>query len=317
MKHSVTPLLLSILIFAAAQSRTYAPSRPDSLYDVFPLIPGYQYSYVFLATYTNADEMNSSLSQDSGHILYRVVDSTHTNDTLVLWNLQEIHDFSSTRTFSGALSGSDTSYRSSDTISLVLEEHILGKHEIKCSGIIWNSPFKHLRDQINVPIFRYAEIATPTLAWHWQNPPGYYVSGSGTDTLQFDGALGLFHRNFSETWSSGYLRGTGALTFSATHAPTTAVTHNRPIPTNFHLDQNYPNPFNPSTTICFRLKKSTYVTVKVFDLLGREVCHLYEGHLLAGTHKLTWNAAGCSTGTYYCRLQTEDAIETIKLLLLQ
>ncbi|HEY6951829.1 MAG TPA: hypothetical protein VI758_05445, partial [Bacteroidota bacterium] len=145
--------------------------------------------------------MTRSFSQDSGRIQYNVIDSTRVNDTLLLWNLQEIHDFSSKRATSGPMSGVDTTYRSSDTVALVLEEHTTGKHEIKCSGIIWNFPFKHLRNEISVSVLRYADFSPSTLAWRWHDPTGYYVYGTGTDTARFDSAFGLSYRNFSETWS--------------------------------------------------------------------------------------------------------------------
>jgi hypothetical protein len=89
------------------------------------------------------------------------------------------------------------------------------------------------------------------------------------------------------------------------------------LPTHFSLDQNYPNPFNPSTTISFRLPSQSFVTLRVFDALGREVSILLTGELPVGTYARQWNAAGLPSGVYFYRLQAGSFTETKKLLLLR
>ena len=61
------------------------------------------------------------------------------------------------------------------------------------------------------------------------------------------------------------------------------------LPQSFALAQNYPNPFNPSTTLGFDLPVATVVTIIVYDLLGREVVRLMEGHLEPGYHQVQWD----------------------------
>ncbi len=89
------------------------------------------------------------------------------------------------------------------------------------------------------------------------------------------------------------------------------------IPNAFHLDQNYPNPFNPTTTIEFALPTSSHATLKVFDLLGREVATLVDENLPVGVHKAEWNAKDHASGVYLYRLQAADFVGTKKLLLLR
>ena len=89
------------------------------------------------------------------------------------------------------------------------------------------------------------------------------------------------------------------------------------LPKRFVLNQNYPNPFNPNTTISFTLPVELFVSLKVFDLIGREVALLVYGELSAGTHSTKWNAKGMPSGVYFYRLQTDKFIETKKLVLLQ
>ena len=88
-------------------------------------------------------------------------------------------------------------------------------------------------------------------------------------------------------------------------------------PKMFSLSQNYPNPFNPSTSISFSLSSRAFVSLKVFDLLGREVATFACGEMLAGSYSRIWNANNMPSGIYFCRLQAGSFTETKKLLLLR
>ena len=83
------------------------------------------------------------------------------------------------------------------------------------------------------------------------------------------------------------------------------------------LAQNYPNPFNPTTTISFTLSSKSFVSLKEFDLLGREVATLVNEPKPAGTPAQEWNAVNVSSGIYLYRLQAGTFAETKKLLLLK
>ena len=78
------------------------------------------------------------------------------------------------------------------------------------------------------------------------------------------------------------------------------------LPTHFSLNQNYPNPFNPSTTISFSLPSQSFVSLKVFDALGREVATLVSEEMSAGSYSRQWNAATMSSGIYFYRLQARQ-----------
>ena len=89
------------------------------------------------------------------------------------------------------------------------------------------------------------------------------------------------------------------------------------VPSSFELFQNHPNPFNPTTTIRFSLPRSQFVTLKVFDSLGRQVALLVSGSLSPGTYDAEWDARGFSSGVYLYRLQTATFTQTAKLVLLR
>ena len=90
-----------------------------------------------------------------------------------------------------------------------------------------------------------------------------------------------------------------------------------PLPGPFGLGQNYPNPFNPATTVEFTLPAAGYVTLTVYDILGREVALLVRGERGAGRHTAVWDARGISSGVYYARLTTGGRLSEIKMVLLR
>jgi Secretion system C-terminal sorting domain len=86
-------------------------------------------------------------------------------------------------------------------------------------------------------------------------------------------------------------------------------------PSRFALEQNFPNPFNPATTIKYSVPKSSFVTLKVYDLLGNEVFTLVNGEKSAGYYQLQFYASNLASGVYFYRLTPGDKIEVKKLLL--
>ena len=88
-------------------------------------------------------------------------------------------------------------------------------------------------------------------------------------------------------------------------------------PDEFILSQNYPNPFNPSTKIRFALQKSSFARIVIYDALGREVEIIVNELLNAGTYEANWNADKFSSGVYFYKLETEEFVETKKMVVLK
>jgi beta-xylosidase len=122
-------------------------------------------------------------------------------------------------------------------------------------------------------------------------------------------------------------RGTGSdrlfmlqwLTFIDKSNPETSVNDLRSgqFPYGFVLDQNYPNPFNPGTAIRFDLPAASFVTLRVYDALGREVATLIEGEKPEGSHTVHWNAHNLPSGAYVYRIIAGDHIDSKKMLLMK
>ncbi len=89
------------------------------------------------------------------------------------------------------------------------------------------------------------------------------------------------------------------------------------VPNSFALYQNYPNPFNPSTVIKYSVPTLTKVTIKIFDLLGREIKTLVDEEKTAGNYEVQFNASNLSSGVYFYRIQAGDFMQTKKLILLK
>jgi len=100
------------------------------------------------------------------------------------------------------------------------------------------------------------------------------------------------------------------------------------VPRECELLQNYPNPFNPITVVSYHIPVisnhlpagqagSSVVSVKVYDLLGREVAVLVDGVKPAGWHSVTWNAADVPSGVYLCRMAAGEQSSSIKMVLIK
>lgn len=123
----------------------------------------------------------------------------------------------------------------------------------------------------------------------------------------------IYFINENTGWASGY-GGTMLKTITGgvgiQHISTT-------IPDKFYLSQNYPNPFNPNTNIEFSLPQKSFVSLKVFDLLGREVANLVNENLSSGSYIYDFNATLLPSGIYFYKLETNNFSETRKMVLVK
>ncbi len=106
-----------------------------------------------------------------------------------------------------------------------------------------------------------------------------------------------------------------------TYTPT-AVNNGSQIPAKFELSQNYPNPFNPTTTIKFQLPEQSFVTLKIYDITGKEIKTLVSSDLSAGYYSVVWNATDnngkkVSSGIYFYRISAGNFVSVKKLMLLK
>jgi len=90
------------------------------------------------------------------------------------------------------------------------------------------------------------------------------------------------------------------------------------IPNEFYLSQNYPNPFNPSTTIRFGLREQSNVSLRIYDILGREVAVLLDNESRsAGSYEITFDASVLASGTYIYKLSSDKYSLSKKMILMK
>jgi len=170
----------------------------------------------------------------------------------------------------------------------------------KHGGVAFVSP--NLGAYIGLITFQHNSLyqSTDKKNWKAMSISGYAILG----IVQLDSVtLGL--STDDGFWS---------MKFSGT---TDVVESNPTLPKGFALSQNYPNPFNPSTTIQFSLPSRTNVNLVIYNTIGQKIETIVSGELNAGTHQYVWNAGKYSSGIYFYRLETNNFVQTKKMLLVK
>jgi hypothetical protein len=142
---------------------------------------------------------------------------------------------------------------------------------------------------------------------------------SGKDSLlvaywRFDESKGDTIFDLTSYHNDGIIKGA---TFVPSEALTGVEEYVKEIPKTYFLSQNYPNPFNSSTKIPYSLPNPGYVTLKIYDILGREIETVFDEYQIAGTYSFNFDAGKLSSGIYFYVLKVEDDFkETKKMLFL-
>ena len=98
----------------------------------------------------------------------------------------------------------------------------------------------------------------------------------------------------------------------------TSVNDKNITPAKFALNQNYPNPFNPSTKIQYNIPENSFVSLKVYNTIGKEVANLVNNVVPAGTHEVLFDASGLNSGVYFYTLRAgNNFVQTRKMILMK
>jgi hypothetical protein len=144
------------------------------------------------------------------------------------------------------------------------------------------------------------------------NPAGVALSQPTTINGVLRLVAGVFNNTIPFTLGPG-----GSISYEGGSLLVSVKSDVSTIPETFFVDQNYPNPFNPSTTVRFGLPGKSFVTAKVFNLLGQEVATLFEGRLEPGIHTADFDAAGLASGLYLCRIQAGSIVDIKRMILMK
>ncbi|MCB0729291.1 MAG: T9SS type A sorting domain-containing protein, partial [Ignavibacteriae bacterium] len=89
------------------------------------------------------------------------------------------------------------------------------------------------------------------------------------------------------------------------------------IPSEFALNQNYPNPFNPTTNISFAIPTESFVSIKIYDILGKEVSKIVNETKQAGYYNFNFDASSLSSGMYFYKIEAGNFVQTKRMLLMK
>jgi photosystem II stability/assembly factor-like uncharacterized protein len=179
-------------------------------------------------------------------------------------------------------------------------------------GVTWS--FKGLPNRIVLCISGYENmIFAGTI------PDGVYRSSNGGNSWQAYND-GLIHKHAMSIGIVDTTLLTGILGFGLWNRPliiTEVEKDENYFPTDFLLSQNFPNPFNPSTSFEYRIPEWSFVSIKIYDVLGKELRTLVDEEKSAGIYKINFDAEDLPSGVYFYRIQAGSFIDTKKMLLLR
>jgi len=146
---------------------------------------------------------------------------------------------------------------------------------------------------------------------------GIYSTTDGGTSWTFAGLDSLTVNEMISYGDSTYVSTDRGLFVITRNTVGTGVRTSPVTPSVFALEQNYPNPFNPATNVRFTIGSQQFVTLKIYDILGREVSTLVHVIMQAGNYTVPWNASNCSSGIYFYQLKAGDFIQTKKMILMK
>jgi hypothetical protein len=316
-----TSINISLLICCCLSS--LMAGNADTV-DVFPLQNGLQFEYNYYDFYMLVELIPAYVHIDSGSVTYTIVDSIRFTDTTCVWMVMEsvhlLHKYYNGGTWYTGIP--DSIYWIDYSIIDTLMEDIRNEHELLCDLKVWSFPIRDkmpasMSNDSLVQVYRYVSKSPSLLVLNLNDS---YTTQYDNDTLLLAQFNGLTYRSVSQINSlinNWYYQSRHFLTATLTGISTGVHAEPSSSPKSFSLFQNYPNPFNSVTNISFDLPSKSFMSLKVYDLIGREITTLISEELPAGNHLKHWNASGLSSGVYFYRLQAGSFSETKKLVLLQ
>jgi ligand-binding sensor domain-containing protein len=173
---------------------------------------------------------------------------------------------------------------------------------------------------VNTPFTRFGQMLQADTNLFAVTDSGVYLStDDGTSWRQFSSGLTDIGVSSLAVFGTNLFAGTPHGVWRRPLSDAVSSVHHIPLdsPTEFSLNQNYPNPFNPTTNFQFAIANCQFVTLKVYDLLGREVAVLVNEQKPAGRYSVTWDASRFASGIYFYRLQAGQFRETKRMMLIK
>jgi hypothetical protein len=288
--------------------------EPDSLVEVLPLAIGNQWQYGYYWYYQSGNPNGTGNTIDTGTVDIKIIDKVEANDS-TRWIVQE--NFNLWKQNDGGAFIGPTSYI--DTLELI--ELYQGRHKLYTDTAMARGryiksifPFPLSADTV---VYRYDTVDTKGMRTFISNNDTHEICA-----FSFKQGIGLVSISIDDgcTCMWGFY---GHHTLRSMNLTDVLQEQTKKISMSYYLAQNYPNPFNPSTTIQFSIPVETMhassarVTLKVYDVLGREVVTLVNETKQPGNYEVKFEGANLPSGVYFYKLQAGDYMETKKMMLLR
>jgi photosystem II stability/assembly factor-like uncharacterized protein len=186
-------------------------------------------------------------------------------------------------------------------------------------GVSWNNISSNLPDSPTNDVLIYYPGSSTSILLAAMDIGVFMTSNYGASWVELSDGLPntvAMHLDYNQTANKVRI-GTHGRGVWETSIVVGIVNYNNEMPDRFSLGQNYPNPFNPSTLIKFAIPASSYVTLKVYDMLGKEVRTLVNGQLNTGIYEARFDSDGLSSGLYFYRIEAGDFADVKKMVLVK
>ena len=195
------------------------------------------------------------------------------------------------------------------------------------SGQVWEIPFGSRGNTISLSVGNSSSLDAKNVSVKFTNFPSWLRFKESTVVLKSIDAKSTGEADFTFSVDNDAPVGKdttliASITSSAGQSWTKNITISVGAPKDYKLYNNFPNPFNPSTKIAFELPKASHVTLKIYDVLGREVAQVADQNYPAGYNETTWygiNGDGeqVASGVYFCRITAGAWSKVIKMMMLK
>ena len=293
-------LVAAILLLSVAPPKNLTSPQPDSLSDVFPLAIGNKWTY----SLANGSYQMGYETHDVGVAVYRVVASVVAADS-TRWIFSALRGFTRYTSDRG-LPG--PTYSMSDDGSFEIVELTSGFHEL-------HMPKYNLTFAV-FPFWRLAGDSTRFYSITSTDPSLAATLSSTVIPAADSASVSLTNVSRKSGTSLVHL----VIVSSSTTSPDTidVTIHVSPArPVTYELYQNYPNPFNSQATIAFDIPFTSYVVLRVYDVLGREVATLVNERMPQGGYERVLDGSVLGSGIYLYRIEAEGFVQTRKLPLIR
>lgn len=286
--------------------------------DFFPLKVGNEWNY----SYNSVEKLYYDISfmyqktTESGYISYSIIDSSN-QDSIIVWNIIEKDSIERlVQKYYIDTLFNDTTYTINDINTFQLKEYSDSVHILKSESYyeVFTFPVKWER---------FGNISSTTAITRFSQNSSVltikenkFIIASYFDSLVFHKDVGLVYAQsiINKGPNTPYYYKWEA---SLSSFLTDLIDEINKSPNNFLLSQNYPNPFNPNTNINYSISQTSFVTLKVYDLLGKEVAILVNEVKPIGNYETEFDGSNLSSGVYFYRMQAGSFSDTKKFILLR